>query len=78
MSPSPYQNCALSSFDPKLDKFSLVLINYHVRHVPSYAYLCFTMFFNPSVADDPSGATGCTTHGINPKLVILLVFVQNL
>ena len=28
---------------------------------------------NPSVADDPSGATGCTTHGINPKLVILLV-----
>ena len=36
------------------------------------------MFFNPAVADDPSGATGCTTHGINPKLVILLVFVQNL
>ena len=26
-----------------------------------------------SVADDPSGATGCTTHGINPKLVILLI-----
>ena len=24
-------------------------------------------------ADDPSGATDCTTHGINPKLVILLV-----
>ena len=24
-------------------------------------------------ADDPLGATDCTTHGINPKLVILLV-----
>ena len=25
------------------------------------------------VVDDPSGATDFTTHGINPKLVILLV-----
>ena len=33
---------------------------------------------DPDDPDDPSGATGCTTHGINPKLVILLVFVQNL
>ena len=31
------------------------------------------MFFSPSVADNPSGAKGCTTHGINPKLFIFLV-----
>ena len=25
------------------------------------------------IADDPSGATDCTTHGINPKLVTVYV-----
>ena len=27
-----------------------------------------------SVADDPSGATGCTTHGINPKTCVILLY----
>ena len=38
-------------------------------------YYVIACSLDPSVADDPSGATDCTTHahGINPKLVILLV-----
>ena len=68
----------------KLEEMTVVFTKYFVKNIIMEVIhlvtlsICNCMFFNPSVADDPSGATGCTTHGINPKLVILLVFVQNL
>ena len=35
-----------------------------IRKVIYAIFLIFLMLLNPSVADDPSGATDCTTHGI--------------
>ena len=40
----------------------------------SNTVIAFAYFFEPSVAEDPSGATGCTTQwNKQPELVILLV-----
>ena len=51
-------------------KFETSMKNIPLGGNKEYVIACS---LNPSVADDPSGATDCTTHGINPKLVILLV-----
>ena len=36
--------------------------------------IAFAYFFEPSVAEDPSGATDCTTHGIKTKNLLYVLY----